>query len=300
MTALSRPLAPALVPALVLALATLSGCATEGTLTDPDRQLAARLDRWCAIEDDDGHAEHADDHPGETLDRGHLRREIEGLAMHFPGHVPTLFACALVALDAGEPERAQSYLDHLFKLAPVHADAALLRARLAERDGNLPLARRLLEQQLGAAPDHSGLHEALAGVLWQAGEVERARGHLARAEALGAPPWRMAYNRGLLAESLGQREAAMAEFRRALELDPLLSPARQRLRALEAGAADEPSFGSGPALEDVPREPRRVPDGLRLRPIPPPPDDLPPEQDPPQVGEGGQVLPPEGGDWGPR
>ena len=253
--------------ALCLALTLLAGCATEGALTDPDRQLAARLDRWCAIEDDTGHAAHADDHPGETLDRGHLRREIERLSLHFPGHVPTLLACALVSVDAGEPERAQAYLDRLFKLEPLHPDAAILRARLAERDGNLPLARRVLEQQLRAAPDHSGLHEALAGVLWQAGEAERARAHLARAEALGAPPWRMAYDRGLLAESLGDREAAMSEYRRALELDPLLAPARQRLRALEAGMDDDPLFGARPPAEEPLSQPRAgVPDGLRFGP----------------------------------
>lgn len=286
---MSARLALALLPLLV-------ACATEAQLTDPDRMLAEKLELYQDLEDEHGRAEHADRHGGQVLDRQRLRHDIERLATEFPGHPPTLMACALVSVDGGEPERAQEYLDRLFRLRPIHPDAAILRARLALGDGNAPLARRILEQHLAAVPDHPGLYEALAGVQYQAGETPAAWRNLATAESLGAPGWRVAFHRGLLAEAEGEAEQAQAAYRRALELDPAFQPARARLTGLAArGRAPSPAETPSPA----PRDPRRgPPEGLGWRQEPPPalPEEPPPPEEPSPLPP--QVGPPGDGFWG--
>lgn len=210
--------------------AALSGCVAADVPRDPDRELARCVEAWEEAKEEQ---EQPKDR-GEVPDPTHLQARFERLALEFPEHEGTLYANAVVAADVGQPVKAQQYLDRLLQRQPVHAEGAVLRARLAVQDGNLPFARRLLERQVTLVPDHPGLREALAGVLFLDGDLRAARAELVVAARLGAPAWRVAYHLGLVAEGLGELEEAARHYQAAVERNPSHEPARARLIGLSA------------------------------------------------------------------
>ena len=169
-----------------------------------------------------------------TSECDRLRREIERLAVICPAHVPTLMANAVLAYDDRQPAQSQQYLDEILAQPRAYPDAAVLRGRIAMEEGNLPFARRFLEQQIKLAPDHSGLHETYAAALYLDGRIPQATEELTMAAALGAPGWRVAYHRGLIEESSGRLVEASRYYSEALQGNPGWAPAESRLRALRA------------------------------------------------------------------
>jgi Tfp pilus assembly protein PilF len=163
-----------------------------------------------------------------------LRRELERLTVICPGYAPTLMANAVSSYDEHRPAKAQQFLDQILAQPGSHADAAVLRARIAIEDGNVPFARRLLVQQMRLAPDRAELHETYGAVLYVAGELPEARRELATAGALGAPRWRIAYHLGLIEEAAGQLLDARRFYTEAVEANPGWAPAEARLKALRA------------------------------------------------------------------
>lgn len=158
---------------------------------------------------------------------------LERLSLECPAHAPT--TVALAAVVAGrDPARAQTLLDRVFAVPGRHPDAAVLRARLAIDEGNLAFARRLLAGQVRLAPDHAGVHEAYAAALYLSGRLDDARDSLARARALGAPPWRVAYHLGLVEEAAGRLGEAERAYTEAVALNPASSDAAARLKGLKA------------------------------------------------------------------
>ncbi len=169
-----------------------------------------------------------------TAECERLRRELERLAVICPGHVPTLMANAVIAYDEHRPIKSQQYLDQILAQPHSYPDAAVLRARLAIEEGNVPYARRLLEQQIKLAPDHAGLHETYGAALYLGRELVQARRELTTAGALGAPRWRIAYHLGLIEEAAGRLDEASRYYSEALEANPGWAPAESRLKALRA------------------------------------------------------------------
>lgn len=163
-----------------------------------------------------------------------LQREVERLAVICPGHVPTLLANAVLAYDDHRPALSQQYLDEILSQPRTYPDAAALRARIAIEEGNLPFARRLLEQQIKLVPDNPGLREAYAAALYLDGKMPQAIEELTMAAALGAPAWRVAYHRGLIEEASGRLAEASRYYVEALQGNPAWSPAESRLKALRA------------------------------------------------------------------
>ena len=161
-----------------------------------------------------------------------LRRELERLVLVCPGHVPTLMANAVVAYDEHQPVKSQQFLDQILAQSRSYPDAAVLRARIAIEEGNVPFARRLLEQQIKLAPDHAGLHETYGAALYFRGELPEARRELTTAGALGALRWRIAYSLGLVEEASGRLDEARRYYSEALEANPGWAPAQSRLNAL--------------------------------------------------------------------
>src|SRR5206468_71843 len=149
-------------------------------------------------------------------DCGQLERELERLSVLCPGHAPTLLANAAVAYDAHRPAKSQQFLDEILAQPRSHPDAAVLRARIAIDEGNLPFAHRLLDQQIRLAPDHAGLHETYGAALYLGGHMAEARHELTTASALGAPRWRIAYHLGLVEEAAGQLDLARKYYGEAL------------------------------------------------------------------------------------
>jgi tetratricopeptide (TPR) repeat protein len=163
-----------------------------------------------------------------------LRRELERLAVVCPGHAPTLMANAVIAYDEHQPVKSQQLLDLILGQPRSYPDAAVLRARIAIEEGNLPSARRLLEQQIRLAPAHAGLHETYGAALYLGGLLPEARRELTMAGALGAPRWRIAYHLGLVEEASGRFDEARRYYAEALEANPGWAPAESRLKALRA------------------------------------------------------------------
>lgn len=169
-----------------------------------------------------------------TSECDRLRREIERLALVCPGHIPTLMANAVIAYDEHRPVKSQQFLDQILAQSQASPTAAILRARIAAEEGNLPFARRLLEQQIKLAPDHAGLHETYGGILYLERQWPEARRELTLAAALGAPRWRVAYHLGLLEEAAGQLDEARRYYTEALDGNPGWGPAQSRLNGLTA------------------------------------------------------------------
>lgn len=169
-----------------------------------------------------------------TTECDRLQREIERLAVVCPGHVPTLLSNAVIAYDEHRPEKAQQFLDQILAQPRSHPDASVLRARIAIDEGNLPFARRLLEQQITLAPDHAGLHETYAATLYLDRRLPEARRELTTAGALGAPRWRIAYHLGLVDEAEGRFDEALRHYSEAVEANPGWTPAQSHLNGLRA------------------------------------------------------------------
>jgi tetratricopeptide (TPR) repeat protein len=169
-------------------------------------------------------------------DCDNLRREIERLALICPGHAPTLLTNAVIAYEGGQTLKAQQFLDRIFERPGSHPDAAILRARIAIEEGNIPFARRFLEEQILLAPDQAVLRETHAGVLYLAGDGDRARTELNAASELGAPRWRIAYHLGLIEEAQGRMDAAKRFYTEAIAGNPDFAAAKARLNGLGRGA----------------------------------------------------------------
>jgi tetratricopeptide (TPR) repeat protein len=167
----------------------------------------------------------------------HLEAEIARLAVVCPGHAPTLMANAVIAYDEHRPQDSQQYLDRILSQLRPYPDAAVLRAQIALEEGNVPFARRLVEQQLMLVPDHAGLHEVHAATFFVDRRLEDARAELTRAGALGAPRWRVAYHLGMIEELSGRPDQAARLYMEALQGNPAFTAADSRLRALRASSA---------------------------------------------------------------
>jgi tetratricopeptide (TPR) repeat protein len=221
------------IQSLILCLALLgaSSCANysfghRDANCDPDTRLGELLAAWEEGQRDIGWRL--------SYDCDRLRYEVERLSLEFPAHVPTHMACAVLAYESAEPEKAQNYLDRIFRDQPAHPEAGILRSRIAIDDGNLELAQRVLRTQIQYTPDHPGLREALSGCLYMDGDLAGAAQALSAAERLGAPPWRVAYHRGLIAEAQGDTEEAARQYQAALDAKPDHRPSRSRLSGMNA------------------------------------------------------------------
>ena len=169
-----------------------------------------------------------------------LEGEIARLAVVCPGHAPTLMANAVIAYDEHRPQESQQFLDQILSQPRPYPDAAVLRAQIALEEGNVPFARRLVDQQIMLAPDHAGLHEVRAATFFVDRRLDEARTELTRAGALGAPRWRVAYHLGMIEELSGHPDDAARLYMEALQGNPAFTAADSRLRALRAGAPIAP------------------------------------------------------------
>jgi tetratricopeptide (TPR) repeat protein len=219
--------------------ATSLACATTSPLSrqlcyNPDVQLAKVLRpledlraKGCEIEESTA---------GPMTCDG-LQQELQRLMVICPNNTPILIANAVVAYDERNPVQAQQFLDQALGQPGRFPDAAVLRARIAIEDGNVPFARRLLEQHIRLVPDHAGLHETLGAALYLEGRLPEATLELTTARALGAPAWRIAYHLGLVEEAAGRFEDASRHYGEALQGNPSWPQAQSRFNALRARTA---------------------------------------------------------------
>jgi len=226
---LHRPMSVALAGSVIMAACATTSPLVRQECNNPDAELARVLQPLEALR-----AKGCDAGTGGRSECDRLQRELERLAVVCPGHAPTLMANAVVAYDEHRPVWSQQLLDQILSQSRAYPDAAVLRGRIAIEEGNLPFARRLLEQHIRLAPDHSGLHETYGAALYLGGQLPEARRELTTAGALGAPRWRIAYHLGLVEEAAGRFDEARRYYTESLEANPGWAPAESRLKALRA------------------------------------------------------------------
>lgn len=187
-----------------------------------------------------------------TLARGEARGALQTfdrvLAVQ-PAYVPALVGRGEALLELGrEGEAFESYLSAL-EAAPDHPLAQrrveVLRFRAVQSDvssaqaalaaGRLAEARDAYDRALKASPDSGFLYRDLANVERQLDNRERAQLLVNKAIELDAQDARAYAVRGQLAHAAGQDEAALADYRKALALDPGLADVAERMRAIETG-----------------------------------------------------------------
>lgn len=159
-----------------------------------------------------------------------LRLEIDRLGQNCPAEEQAQLANAILAYDERQLGKAQQYLDPLLSTPRPNPDAAALRGRIAIEEGNLPYAKRYLREQIRLHGDHAGLREVYASVLFLLGEYAEAKMALAAAEDVGAPGWRIAYGKGLIAEAEEDWGAAKEYFTIAVKASAGWPRASGRLR----------------------------------------------------------------------
>lgn len=203
---------------------------------DPDKAMGRLEDMYAMTPEGARYEQYRMGAKGkDRVSRATLRRQAEEMSFLYPNHIPARFMAGLLAYEFDDPVRASQHFDQVLHVAVSHPDAAVLRSRIALDDGNTGYALHLLEEQIQLRPDHAGLREAQAAAWFMAGDTSQARASLDAAERLGSPGWRVAYNRGLLAEEDGDATSAIEQYRLAAGLAPYHQPSRYRLRALEAG-----------------------------------------------------------------
>lgn len=211
--------------ALLLSLVASAGCAVWNPdyEPDPDRKLRDLLrparDTSRVLDE---------------VTQERMRFSVERLATRHPSHVPSQVAAAALLFDAGEPQRAQGYVERAMTLEPSNVEARCLRVRIAVADGSLDLARKLVDDGLRMRPDAAALYESSAWLHQLEGRHDDALRALAAAASLDAPSWRIAFHRGLIEELRGNLDDAETHYQAAIDADPNCVQARQRLAGLTA------------------------------------------------------------------
>lgn len=121
-------------------------------------------------------------------------------------------------------------------LLPYLALRAGDRALAASGQGRLAVAKVEAQRAHRLDPLAVGPLVTIAGVEQRLGRPRAALAALDKAAVLQPDNFYVHYQRGrLLADSLGRREAAALEFRRALDLNPSHAPSRRQLELLDGG-----------------------------------------------------------------
>ncbi|MFN0102807.1 MAG: tetratricopeptide repeat protein [Bryobacteraceae bacterium] len=162
----------------------------------------------------------------------YLRSEIDRLGQNCQTGGEALLASAILAFDDRQLAKAQQYLDNLLSSQQPNPDAAVLRARVAIDEGNLPFALRFLAEHVRLRGDHAGLREVYASALFLNGASSKATEQLDAAQQLGAPVWRVEYGKGLIAEAANEVDEAVRHFTVAAKERPDWPLPAARLRAL--------------------------------------------------------------------
>jgi tetratricopeptide (TPR) repeat protein len=151
-----------------------------------------------------------------------------------PSDLPTLVRLGATYLDGSRPEDAERVFSQALALQPTSAAAMAGLGRAILARGNAGRAAEYLERALSIEPEATTLHVPLAMAYRRLGDLKKADAQLQQRgrgeptlvdplmqEMAGLLESALAYqNRGLEAMQTGDFAAAVAHFRRALELEP--------------------------------------------------------------------------------
>jgi tetratricopeptide (TPR) repeat protein len=165
-------------------------------------------------------------------DCGRIVVEAERILSDFPTHERTMMTLSILYYQMNRLDRAQYVLDQLLNIPGAKPEAAILRAMIALKDGNVKLAASVLTRQILLAPENDELRSALASVYYSQGEIQRARTVLNMSNETNKNQWLLSYHNGLLAETEKDWLAACSLYSSALRMQPNFGPARSRVIAL--------------------------------------------------------------------
>jgi Flp pilus assembly protein TadD len=144
-----------------------------------------------------------------------------------PRHVKTHNNLALALVDLGRLEEAADHYRKSLEIEPkaeIYSDLGFIMAGMGEAEA----ARADYEKALELDPNCSSAHVNLAVALVQKGRLAEAESHYRR--ALRARPTAQTYNGlGFVLARQGHTDQALAEFRKAIEVDPKFTPAFNNL-----------------------------------------------------------------------
>lgn len=173
------------------------------------------------------------------------RRELPALAVELgrlhlaanPGDYAALMLYASALVDLARYAEARAALDHALALAPPEKRVRVLRrlGELCDARYEVREAERYYREAIAAAPSDASAHIFLGALLARTGRLEEAESVHRQATRCTAGDIDEAYlNLGLVQRGRGDYVGALSSLRRALELDPTYSAARDALRDVES------------------------------------------------------------------
>jgi len=135
--------------------------------------------------------------------------------------------------DAEAASRLQDAIQKIWlRTGSPTIDLLLARAILLEDEGDYDLALEILNAAISLSPDTAEIWHQRAMVHFLREEHSRALSDLRRTLALDPKHYEAITGLGRVLEHLGQKESALAVFRRALQVNPYLEPARLAVEEL--------------------------------------------------------------------
>ncbi len=125
-------------------------------------------------------------------------------------------AKAYLSLEEIEPRIARPEKPENLARLPDRATGPITASRTLIGEQRYTEAALELERALRYAPNHPRIHEALALLHWQAGNLERAKSHAAQALETNPDSAAAHYVLGRCLATAGDKQGALAEFRTAL------------------------------------------------------------------------------------
>ncbi|PKH32632.1 tetratricopeptide repeat protein [Shewanella sp. ALD9] len=212
---------------IVVALVS-SACSTSQTKREyqPDDQLTAMLKQYNVNQTDGVNCQ---GYQSAISDCERLSNDLGALSMTYPKHQQIGFTAAIVYHQIGRDVDSQMVLDRLLSQQQPVSEVAILRSKLAMQEGNINLARTVLQRQVQLQPDHPELHATLAASYYLEGRYEKAEAVIATADRLGAPVWRTSYHLGLIHEAQSNWSQACHFYADTLSYQPAHRQSLSRL-----------------------------------------------------------------------
>ena len=146
---------------------------------------------------------------------------------------PSLFDSAVQSHRAGQFDRAELLYRRVLEQTPEHGEAIFFLSMLLLSSERLQEACTLLERAVRIAPDNAFFLSSLGGVYGRLGRKREALGVLLMAISRSPDFAGAVFTLGVTFEGQGELPAAAACYERALELDPSLSQAEERLASVK-------------------------------------------------------------------
>ena len=164
-----------------------------------------------------------------TAALGHLRKAVEW----DPYSAPVRQELAVVLSALNRPREAVAELQEACRVAPRDAESHYKLGLAYNELGDLNATARELETAVQLEPRHSAAWYNLGLAQNALGQPDNAVESLLRAEAIEPEDARIPYARATILAGLGRKREAALAAQRALQLNPVLTEARELLQALE-------------------------------------------------------------------